>query len=270
MISLAIFAAPAFADTPPPSVQVRGSSIFLPVMQLLAERYMAEHAGTRIVVGGGGSWWGFKTVFDGTASLGMVSGDTVPEDLDEQGREQQKSLSRRTFGRFAVVPVVHPGNTLTSLSHWQLHEIFVGHITNWKEVGGPNAPIHVVAAEDVGSGIFQVWTNKVLGEGVVITPSAREVAAAEMRNAVSHDPLSIGYEALGRLTANVKALKVDGVQAGEDSLADGRWPVSGAIALVYAEPLSGPAKSFLDFCLGDVGKAQIATIHGAFMPEDAR
>jgi phosphate transport system substrate-binding protein len=266
---LAFFAAPAFAD----SLQVRGSSIFLPVMQRLAERYMAATPGSRIMVGGGGSWWGFKTVFDGTSDLGMVSSETIPEDLEEESRESGKALRRHPFAQFAVVPMVHPGNPVTALSLKQLHDIYIGRITNWKELGGPSAPIHVVAAEDVGSGIFQVWASKVLGEGVVATPAAHEVAAAEMRGAVAKDPLAIGYEALGRLGSSVKALKIDGVEAKEDSLADGRWPVTGVVALVYFEPLSAKDKAFLDYCLGEAGRAEVGVIHGAFIAaaaEEAR
>jgi len=247
------------------SVPVRGSSIFLPVMQRLAESYMAEHPGSRVVVAGGGSWWGFKTVIDGTASLGMISGETMPEELDEQARELDKPLQRRSFARFAVVPMVQSGNPVTGLTLAQLHDIYVGRIANWREVGGPNAPIHVVAAEDAGAGIFQVWAGKVLGEGAVTTPAARSVTAAEMRGVVARDPLAIGYEALGRVGAGVKALKLDGVEAGKDGLADGSWPVSGVIGLVYAEPLDPSAKAFLDYCLGEAGKAEAGTIHAVFL-----
>lgn len=271
IVSLAIFAAPVLAGAggSEQSVHVRGSSIFLPAMQILAEHYMADHPGSRIVVTGGGSWWGVKTVLDGTAALGMLSGEAIPGDLDELAKEEGETLHRHSIARFAVAPVVHPGNPVTGLTLAQLHDIYVGRIANWKEVGGPNAPIHVVAAEDVGAGTFQVWAGKVLGSGAVATPSARTVAAARMGETVAKDPLAIGYEALGRLGPGLKPLKIDGVEAREDSIADGRWPVTGEIGLTYLDPLPDSAKAFLAYCLGEAGKSEAGRIRAVFIADRA-
>jgi phosphate transport system substrate-binding protein len=269
--ALFLFAAivsPALADQPASShsVQVRGSTIFLPAMQMLAERYMAEHQGSRIVVLGGGSWLGLKSVLDKSAALGMVSGEGFPDDLAELAEDENLSLRRIPITRYAVVPIVHPGNAVANLSLAQLRDIYSGRIANWKEVGGANQPIHVIASEDAMAGIFQVWTAKVMGGITPVTPAARTVAATQISDMVAHDPLAIGYNALGRLTGTaVKPLKVGGAEAREETIADGRYGITGDMALAYLEPLSGPTKAFLDYCLGEAGREEARRIHGVFI-----
>ena len=258
---------PAAAEESAPSrsVQVRGSTIFLPAMQMLAERYMAEHAGSRIVVLGGGSWLGIKSVLDKSASLGVVSGEGLPDDLAELMEDENLPLRRAPIIRYGVVPIVHPGNPVADLSVAQLRDIYAGRIRNWKEVGGPGQPIHVIASADAMAGIYQVWTAKVMGGTTPVTPSASTVLASQIGDAVARDPLAIGYTALGRLTGSVKPLKVGGAEAREDGIADGRYALTGDVSLAYLEPLSGSAKAFLDYCLGAAGREETQRVRGAFI-----
>lgn len=258
---------PAAAEDQAPSrsVQVRGSTIFLPAMQMLAERYMAEHAGSRVIVLGGGSWLGIKSVLDKSASLGVVSGEGLPDDLSELMEDENLPLRRAPIARYAVVPIVHPGNPLTDLSVAQLRDIYAGRIRNWKEVGGPNQAIHIIASADAMAGIYQVWTAKVMGGTTPVTPSASTMLASQIGDAVARDPLAIGYTALGRVNGSVKTLKVGGAEASEDSIADGRYGLTGDVALAYLEPLAGSAKAFLDYCLGEAGRAETRRVRGAFI-----
>lgn len=258
-------AAKEAAPSTSPSVQVRGSTIFLPSMQMLAERYMAEHAGSRVVVLGGGSWLGIKSVLDKSASLGVVSGEGLPDDLAELMEDENLPLRRVAIARYGVVPIVHPGNPVTDLSIAQLRDIYAGRIRNWKDIGGPAQPIHVVASADAMAGIFQVWNAKVMAGNTPVTPSASTVLASQIGDAVARDPLAIGYTALGRLTGSVKALKVGGTEAREESIADGRYSVTGDLALAYLDPLSGPAKAFLDYCLGAAGREETRRVRGVFI-----
>ena len=267
LLLFACMAAPVAAEDAAPSrsVQVRGSTIFLPAMQMLAERYMAEHAGSRVVVLGGGSWLGIKSVLDKSASLGVISGEGLPDDLAELVEDENLSLRRTPIARYGVVPIVHPGNPVADLSVAQLRDIYAGRIKSWKEVGGPAQPIHIIASADAMAGIFQVWNAKVMGGTTPVTPSAGTVSASQIGDAVARDPLAIGYTALGRLTGSVKALKVGGAEAREDSIADGRYGLTGDVSLAYLEPLSGPAKAFLDYCLGAAGREETQRVRGAFI-----
>jgi phosphate transport system substrate-binding protein len=195
----------------------------------------------------------------------MVSGEAVPEDLAELAEDENLPLRRVPIARYAVVPIVHPGNPVADLTLAQLRDIYSGRIANWKEVGGPAQPIHVVASEDAMAGIFQVWNVKVMSGTKAVTPSALTVSAAQIGEAVARDPWAIGYTALARLTGAVKPLKVGGAEAREETIADGRYPVTGDVALAYLEPMSDSTKAFLDYCLGAAGREESRRIRAAFI-----
>lgn len=263
-----IIAAPGLAGgvaAPFRAVQVRGTTIFLPAMQMLAEHYMAGHEGSRIVVLGGGSWLGVKSVLDKSASLGMVSGEALPDDLGELAEDENMPLRRVPIARYAVVPIVHPGNPVADLSLAQLRDIYAGRIANWKEVGGPSQPIHILSSEDGMAGSFQVWKAKVMQGAKALAPSARTLSASQVADAVGRDPLAIGYVALGRLTGAVKALRVGGAEAREETIADGRYGLTGDVALAYVEPLSDAARAFLDYCLGEAGRVEVSRVRAVYI-----
>lgn len=267
LLLLAASVAPALADATVPSrsVQVRGTTLFLPAMQFLAEHYMAEHEGSRIVVLGGTSWLGVKSVLDRSAALGMVSSEALPDDLAELTEDENLPLHRVPLARYAVVPIVNPGNPVTDLSLAQLRDIYAGRIANWKQVGGPAQPIHVVSGEDAVAGTYQVWRSKVMGGARGITPLVRPASPPLIPAVVAQDPLAIGYISLSRLTGTVKALKVGGVEAREETIADGRYVVTGDVSLVYLEPLSEAAKAFLDYCVGEAGRIESARVRAVYI-----
>ena len=127
-------------------------------------------------------------------------------------------------------------------------------------VGG--GEINVISRED-GSGTRGAFTEitgvleKVDGEemdktyeGAVIQNSTNGVTTT-----VKGDPQAIGYISLGSLTDEVKALKVDGVEATPEKVKDGEYPLSRPFLLVYSGELSDLAQDFLDFVQSDEGQA---------------
>ncbi|MFY8083571.1 MAG: substrate-binding domain-containing protein [Rubrivivax sp.] len=80
-----------------------------------------------------------------------------------------------------LVPIVHPSNPVKALSREQLRDLFSGKITNWKDVGGPDAPVvPVVAAANSGTrGVFDraiLGTQKAAASAKEVRTAAAEVA----------------------------------------------------------------------------------------------
>jgi len=95
----------------------------------------------------------------------------------------------------SLAVITHPSNTVTELTLAELGAIYLGQIDNWSQVGGPDAPITVLARED-GSSTRGVFENTVfdgqepaLAERVIYPGGDN----AEMAAAVKNDALAIGY-----------------------------------------------------------------------------
>lgn len=118
--------------------------------------------------------------------------------------------------------------------------------------------IHVVSRE-VGSGTRGAFTEitKILakndkGEEVDSTyEEATIVNSTEgVITAVNGDPFAIGYISLGSLNDEVKAVKVDGVEATPENINKGDYKIARPFMLAYHEAnLSDVAKDFLTFIM---------------------
>jgi phosphate transport system substrate-binding protein len=109
------------------------------------------------------------TLEDAVAALRNSGVTTIPGNLKFTPVVNEKLL-----------PIVHPSNPVKALSREQLRDLFSGKITNWKDVGGADAPVVPVVAA-ANSGTRAVFDRAILG-GQKPAAGAKEVrtAAAEV------------------------------------------------------------------------------------------
>ena len=227
------------------SVHVRGSTTLLPMAQRVAEEYMAKRPGATIAINAGGTFRGYKSVLDGTADVGLVSGP-LPAELEHEPARRGVRLVSVTAAYSAIVPIVHPSNPLANLSTDQLKHIFSGRIANWKEVGGKDSPIKVFVGPPSG-GITEAWKDAILGDEGTYTAKGIALPTDERVRRVAADPLAISFAAFGGTDASVKLLRINGVTAGTDTVLDGRYPLRSPLMLVTTDRASAATRAFVDY-----------------------
>jgi len=90
------------------------------------------------------------------------------------------------------VPIVAPRNAVSALSLPQLAQIMVGDIDNWRDFGGPDAPIalHLL---DAGLGLAQSFETRVVPDGGITAPQVtRHSSATDLARAVARDAYALG------------------------------------------------------------------------------
>lgn len=132
------------------------------------------------------------------------------------------------------------------------------------ETATAEGEIHVVSRE-VGSGTRGAFTEitKILskndkGEEVDQTYSEATIVNSTegVITAVNGDKNGIGYISLGSLNDEVKAVKVDGVEATPENINKGDYKIARPFLIVYhEEKLSDVAKDFLKFIMSKDGQA---------------
>ncbi len=227
------------------AVHVRGSAVFMPIAQHIAETYMNERPDRVVALSGGGSMRGYKSIIDGTADIALVSHAVLPE-LKKEIARRGLTLVSATAGYTAIVPVVHPSNPLASLSMKQLKYIFSGRIANWKDIGGKTAPVNVYV-ELAKDGIAETWNDAVLGDGGTLTPKAAVISAERRIQLVAADPAAISYLPLSEINASVKALRIDGIAVTPETVLDGRHPVRSPLMLVRTDKASAATEEFIRY-----------------------
>jgi len=96
----------------------------------------------------------FDMLLTGKTDIGMSSRRIRPEEAraDAGAGNMVSPTQEHIIGVDSLVVVTHPGNPIDAISVAQLGQIYAGSITNWSEVGGPDAEILVVdRPEDSGT-----------------------------------------------------------------------------------------------------------------------
>ena len=223
-----------------------GSTSVQPLAELLAEAYMKVNPDVQVTVSGGGSTTGVKSAAEGTVDIGAAS--------RELKTEEESTVVKHLLCRDSIAIVVHPSNPVEGLTMEQVKDIFTGVITNWSEVGGPNADILVVAREE-GSGTRGAFDEIVLDEEDTVATAILQPSNGAVRTAVTGDPNAIGYIGLGYLSSATKALKIDGVECNADNARTGKYPVVRPLYFLTKEEPKGEVKKFIDFCTSEAAQA---------------
>lgn len=211
-------------------VQMKGSDTILNVSQYLAEEYMLENKDARIAVTGGGSGVGIASLINGTGDIGMASRNIKSKEI-EMTKEKGIDIKEVVIGFDGITIIENKNNPVKNISSKDLGKIFRGEITNWKEIGGNDAPI-VVLSRDSSSGTHEFFKEHIVrnnnpkgteeyGIKTLYMPS-NEAIKQEVETNVN----AIGYIGMGYVDKNVKSINVDNIEPNVSNVSSKKYPIA--------------------------------------------
>ncbi|PWH17821.1 MAG: phosphate-binding protein [Ardenticatenia bacterium] len=239
------------------TIENMGSDTLVNLALAWAEEYMQRHPDVRISVTGGGSGTGIAALINGTVDIANASREMKPEEF-EQARANGIIPKEFTVARDAIAVVVHPSNPVNGLTIEQISQIYTGHITNWREVGGEDCPI-VLLSRESNSGTYMYFLEHVIRRGdshdeslfspdTLLMPSSEGISAEVRQN-----PNAIGYDGLGYVTPDQKVLAVAASEEGPyvlpsiETVNQGLYPISRPLYMYTAGEPTGVLKDYLDW-----------------------
>lgn len=234
-------------------IKVAGSTSVGPVIEALAEKYMATHSWVTINVEQTGSGAGVTSCGDGTADMGMAS-----RNLKDEEQTTYADMKTTLLCVDGLAIVVSKDNPVTELTKDQVKKIFLGEITDWSEVGGTAGPITLYSRDSV-SGTREAFQTLFLGkndagEQIEIDDTMCLIVDSNgaMGTQVEGDASGIGYMSLGLVGEhNLTGLTIDGVAATTDNLINGTYTYFRNFNLLTMGDPTGELKNFMDYCLSD-------------------
>ena len=229
-------------------VTVSGSTSVGPAMEVVAEKYQEQNQGVSIEIQQVGSSAGVKNAIDGTSEIGMASRDLKDEEKSSGLKETQIALD-------GIAVITHKNNEVKDLTTDQVKGIYTGKITNWKEVGGKDAPIVVVSRED-GSGTRDGFQDTVGFESEELTKDAQiGDGSGNIKTTVEGNENAIGYISFGYADDAINMLTIDGVELTPENVKSNTYAIARPFVLVNKEDvISEQGKKLIDFILSDEGQ----------------
>jgi phosphate transport system substrate-binding protein len=257
------------------NITVKGSDTLVILAQKWAEVYMQKTPGTKIQVTGGGTGTGFAALQNQTTDLCDASRKIKAKEIETCIKAFGKRPTEYKVAIDGLSVYVHDSNPVKELSVEQVRNIFTGKTKNWKEVGGPDAPIVLYSREN-SSGTYEFFKEHVLqGKDFAATAQTMPGTAAVLQS-VAKEKNGVGYGGAA-YGAGAKALKIKasdsspGVEATEQNVVGQKYPIWRYL-FIYVNPAldKGEVASYLNWIRSDEGQKVVKDVGYFPLPENLR
>lgn len=224
-------------------------------MKSLAEAY-EKKTGVHIEIHGGGATRGIRDV----AALKAEIGGSCRYKIDASPEEKDSMLDPVAWD--ALVVIVNKNNPVDNITMKQIHDIYLGKITNWRELGGNDATIEVFARNGKISGVGRALRKLVFAnydedfDADQFFKSSGPLEKAIEGNSIN----AIGVTGISSARKrDVKILKLDGKEPLPENIRNGSYTLYRPLYLIYnpKHARSDEVKKFLSFAHSREGKTII-------------
>jgi phosphate transport system substrate-binding protein len=196
---------------------------------------------------------GLDAVHSGTADLAGTARAAMPN------REEEQGTNFYPVAWYAMVPIVDADNPVSNISLKQLHDLYLGRLTNWKDLGGADAEIGIDGVAPPLDGV-EYSTRLLLfhyGDQAVSVPRLY-VNVDKLEEDIALNAHGVGLSTLSNAAHNpkVKMLSVEGVRASAQTIADGSYPLYGVMYVAARDDgkQHDAVAKFVEYISGDSAK----------------
>ena len=240
----------ANSDSNVASISISGSTSVGPLMEKVQEKY-EENNNVILEIQQNGSGAGIKDVISGISEIGMSS--------RELKDEEKNSVEATTVAYDGIALLVNPENKVKNISLEDVKNVYTGKITNWKQLGGEDAPIVVISREE-GSGTRDAFQEIVGYKSEELTKDATiSDGSGAVKTTVAGNKNAIGFASFEYIDNTVSALSVNDVEPTADNVKVGQYKISRPFLLVTkSDSVTENGQKLIDYVLSPEGQQIVA------------
>jgi phosphate transport system substrate-binding protein len=265
LFTLLAFLALAQLASAQSKITVKGSDTMVILAQKWAETYMSSHKGVTIQVTGGGTGTGFAALQNKTTDLCNASRPIKKPEVMNCIKAFKAKPQEHRVALDGLAVYLNSANPVKELTVEQVGKLFRGQITNWKEVGGNDAPVVLYSREN-SSGTYEFFKEHVLKTEDFAASTQTMPGTAAVLQAVAKDINSVGYGgaayAAGAKPIGIK--KDEGspaVKPTEATVQSGEYAISRPL-YIYANPalVKGEIAAYLTWIVSPDGQKVVQDV----------
>lgn len=229
------------------TIKIGGSTSTYPIVKLLADAYTAKNNNTQVnFLSPSQSESAIAALQQGLLDIASISKQLKPQEKDG-------TLEYREIAQDALLVATHPSVTgITNLSTDNLRAIYSGAVTNWKQLGGPDAKI-VVLDRPEDESAKRLLRKYYLGAQLQNAPEAVILRQEpELIEVVQSTPYSIGAFSLGYAISHklpVNRLSLDGIVPTVENVQMGKYQMVRSIGMVFKKKSSEATLRYINFAI---------------------
>jgi phosphate transport system substrate-binding protein len=239
----------------PQKIVIKGSNT---VGEELAPRLIAEygkdHSNVAVDLETRGTGSGFYGLFGGACDIATASRGMLPNE-ENQAKSRGVQLNDAVIGSYAVAVAVNASNAVSSLTKEQVRDIFTGVTKNWKDVGGPDAPIHLYIRDPI-SGTYLGFRELAMEDKPYATNVTAFTNYTKIAEVVANDANGIGYcnlQLAGK--SGTKGISIGDVAPTAAAVNEKKYPYARVLHFFTNKASEAPlTKEFIQFTQSSQGK----------------
>jgi phosphate transport system substrate-binding protein len=263
IFSIIVFCSLSLASNTTMAIQSNDTSILWAGCGITKKAFMAELAkayekktGIKVNLKGGGATKGIRNAMNGSIDIGGACRPII------EGHELERSAYQVPVAWDALVVIVHKKNPVSSISLSDLKNIYLGNLTNWRELGGPNKPIELYIRRGKFSGVGRTLRELVFANFNQEFPGAKYVerSSGPVEKGIQKNLYGIGTTGISSAKRrDVKILKLNGKEPSYENIKSGAYVLYRPLYLVTRGRASADqkVKDFITFALSRQGREVI-------------
>jgi phosphate transport system substrate-binding protein len=210
------------------TITIGGAQSLVPLADKFSARFRKDHPDVDVEIRRANSNYAVAAAQAGELQIGLVTRNLSPA--------EKAALHVQLVGHDAIIFLSYPWNRATSLTLDQLRNIYLGKITNWRQVGGEDKGI-VPLTREGSSTLHTMFIDGLFGKNFNGPEKAFVLRANKEKilRTIKRVRGSLGYGIVGVEEAEdegVKVLAINGKAPSEENIAQGVYPFTRPLLLV--------------------------------------
>jgi len=250
---------------PAQKLTIKGSNTFgEELAPALIKGFTAKNSAIQIDLESNGSASGFSALLDGTTDIASSS-RPMNEDEQRLAQSRQLTIDQHVVGYYGIAVIVNEGNTVQAMSDRQIGDLFTGTITNWKEIGGPDAKItlYVPGKEN---GTYLGFQELAMAKRPYAESAIEKPGYGEVQQAVATDPFGVGFVSINMAgSGGTRGVIVNGIHPSNTAVVENLYPYARQVRLyTNRDKISRATKNFIRFVQSRQGQEIVEKV--GFVP----
>ena len=249
----------------PGKIIIRGSNTFGEELapQLIAE-YRQEHPTVVLDTEYKGTTYGMGALMVERCDIAAASRPVSTNEL-QLAKDRDIEFNDYVIGSYSVAVIVNAGSSIGNLTRDQVRDIFTGAVINWKEVGEPDAPIHLCSRDEI-SGTHMGFRELAMENKPYALGLKAFTNYLGIIQAVAQDANGIGYASIDLVSKDgIKAVSIEGVAPAIAAVNGGQYPYARVLHLYTDTTRESPTtRDFVQFVQSKRGQEILARM--GFVP----
>jgi phosphate transport system substrate-binding protein len=265
VLLLLVLAVASCSPPAPEKITIRGSNTFGEELapKLIAE-FKKDHPQVTFDAEYKGTPYGFGALMVDKCDIAAASREINTNEVS-LAKDRDLDFNNYVIGTYSVAVILNGNSALTNLTLQQVHDLFTGKVQNWKDVGGPDAPVHLYIRDPI-SGTHLGFKELAMGNDNYAQHPKTFTNYEGIVQAVAQDPSGIGYASVeDTKKPGIKAAAIGGSAPTPEAVQKGKYPYARPLRLYTNKAKENPLTTdFIHFIQSDRGQKVMADM--GFVP----